>query len=116
MKAELVENVKNNFALKSKTLLAALALVVVIALGTMAQGAQKGVDEEIDRLLLYQQTSLFNPFTLETITQSSSVTATGSDLGALTLVEPLRIPPRPPKRSPGKPWWVPGPPPWHKFK
>ena len=32
-------------------------------------------------------------------------------------VSPVRIPNvKPPKRTPGRPWWVPGPPPWHKPK
>lgn len=102
--------------LKSKILLGALTLAVVVGLGTAVQAVREDADNEPDLLLLYRQTALFNPFTLRTRTLSTPRGLRLSDSGAITLEEPIRIAVRPPKRTPGKPYWVPGPPPWHKFK
>ncbi|MFC1739099.1 hypothetical protein ACFL1G_08635 [Planctomycetota bacterium] len=118
----MVRKIKNKFSLNSKTLLTALALTLIAGLGSSAQEAQKDVDDEINALLLSSQTSLLNPFTLETITLTSSESETESDdavattLDTIVLDESVLIPKRPPHRSPGRPWWVPGPPPWHPFK
>lgn len=114
MKDMLVGNKNNKFGLKSKLLLGALALAVIAGLGIAVQAAQDDVDNETDLLLLYRQTALFNPFTLSTRTLSTPMDLRLGGSGAITLEEPIRIAVRPPKRSPGKPWWVPGPPPWHK--
>jgi len=116
MKDMLVRNKNNKFGLKFKLLLGALALAVIAGLGIAVQAAQEDVDNETDLLLLYRQTALFNPFTLNTRTLSTPMNLSLSDSGAITLDEPIRIAVRPPKRTPGKPYWVPGPPPWHKFK
>jgi len=116
MKDMLVRNKNNKFGLKSKLLLGALALAVIAGLGIAVQAAQEYVDSETDLLLLYRQTALFNPFTLNTRTLSTPMDLRLGDSGAITLDEPIRIAVRPPKRTPGKPYWVPGPPPWHPHK
>jgi len=113
MKDMLARNKNNKFGLKSKLLLGALALAVIAGLGVAVRAAQKDADNETDLLLLYRQTALFNPFTLRTSTLSTTMEPRLDDSGAITLEEPIRIAVRPPRRTPGRPWWVPGPPPWH---
>ena len=115
MKDGFVGNKRNKFSLKSAILLGSLALAVVVVLGTAVHAAVDGT-AKIAATALYTQTARFNPFTLSTSTLSTTINLTEGNSGAITLEEPIRIAVRPPKRSPGKPWWVPGPPPWHKIK
>ena len=108
MKYVLAGNNRNKLNRKSQVLLGALALVAVIAIGTAVQAAQ---DDE-DVLSLYNETAMFNPFTLRTRAPSSGANVT---MGATTIDEPIRISSRPPKRSPSRPPWAPprGKPPWN---
>lgn len=115
MKDMLVRNKNNKFGLKSKLLLGALALAVIAGLGTAVQAAREDADSETDLLLLYRQTALFNPFTLDTRTLSTSEDVTGSVSGTGILSAStgegghsrrrpaIRIPFRPVLRSPFQP-------------
>jgi len=114
MKEVLLEE-KSILGMKSKVIIATLVLTVIVGLGTAVQAVSDGAPNET-AWLLYKQTAHFNPFTLSTGTLSTPMGPRLGDSGAITLDEPMRIPPRPPHRTPGKPSWVPGPPPWHPHK
>lgn len=86
MKDVSVGNKNNKFGLKSKLLLGALALAVIVGLATTAQAAQKDTDKEANAfLLLYRQARLFNPFTLDSsvLSATTNVTRSSSSTGIL---------------------------------
>jgi len=97
-----VRNKKSKFSLKSKILLGALTLVVMVGLGTAVRAASDNADNE--NALLFGQMSFFDPFTLRStgvsVTQSESESNVGS---AVLLGDPVRIPFRPALRSPFRP-------------
>ncbi|UCG54137.1 MAG: hypothetical protein JSV32_05940 [Dehalococcoidia bacterium] len=108
-------NQNNKYSLKFKRLLVVLLLTIIVVLATAIYAVQNDdKDKEYDEFLsLYTQTALFNPFTLSTSTASTTMNLMEGDSDVIILNEPIRIATRPPARSPGKPWWIPGPPPWY---
>ena len=130
MKDVSVGNKNNKFGLKSKLLLGALALAVIVGLATTAQAAQKDTDKEATNafLLLYRQARLFNPFTLDSsvLSATTNVTRSSSSTGILSRPSAagisgaptgegghsrrrlaIRIPFRPVLRSPWRPPIIP---------
>lgn len=129
MKDVSVGNKNNKFGLKSKLLLGALALAVIVGLATTAQAAQKDTDKEANAfLLLYRQARLFNPFTLDSsvLSATTNVTRSSSSTGILSRPSAagissaptgegghlrrrlaIRIPFRPALRSPWRPPIIP---------
>jgi len=114
MKDVSVRTKKAKFSLTSKMLLAALALAAIVGLGTASHAAQEGTGNERDELflLLYRQTSVFNPFTLSggrSAAQSGSGPAM-PDVGPdddIPYRWPIRLPFKPALRSPCRPPFVP---------
>jgi len=108
MKGMWMRNKKSKVSLNSKVLLGALALVVIVGLGSAAYAAS---DNKSDKLLSGQM-STFDPFTLKstrvTVTRSGSENESdpGLDilLAEMKYVSPaIRIPYRPALRSPFRP-------------
>ncbi len=102
---------KGELSLKSNVLLGALALAVIVGLGSAAYGASDNTDNKTNGLLL-KQMGIFDPFTLKstrvTVTRSESENETDPGLGILLAemkyVSPaIRIPYRPALRSPFRP-------------
>ena len=108
MKEVCVRNKKSKLSLYSKILLGTLPLAVIVGLG----GAAYAASDNTNNNTTFSRGSLFNPFTLGTITP-----VTGSSLSPVILSGPATRPPiwipyRPALRTPFRPPWVPGPPPW----
>lgn len=98
-------------SIKSKVLLGALALTVIVGLGSAAYGASDNTDNKTNELLL-KPMGIFDPFTLKstrvTVTLSESENESDPGLGILLAakiyVSPaIRIPYRPALRSPFRP-------------
>ena len=106
-----IGNEKGKISLSSKVLLGALALAVIVGLGSAAYGASDNTDNKTNVLLL-KQMSIFDPFTLKstrvTVTRSESKNESdpGLDilLAEMIYARPaIRIPYRPALRSPFRP-------------
>jgi len=108
-----IGNEKDKISLSSKVLLVALALAVIVGLGSAAYGTSDNTDNKTNILLL-KPMGIFDPFTLKstrvTVTRSVSENERypGLDLNIL-LAEmkyarpSIRIPYRPVLRSPFRP-------------
>lgn len=111
MSDKCIGNEKGELSLKSKVLLGALALTVIVGLGSAAYAASDNTDNKTNELLL-KQMGIFNPFTLKStrvpVTRSESKNEIDPGLDILLTemkyVSPaIRIPYRPALRSPFRP-------------
>ena len=111
MKNVWLRNKKSKLSLNSEILLGALALAVIVGLGSAAYGASDNTDNKTNELLL-KQMGIFDPFTLKStrvpVTRSESENESDPGLGILLAemiyVSPaIRIPYRPALRSPFRP-------------
>lgn len=116
MSDKCIGNEKGKLSLKFKALLGALALTVIVGLGSAAYGASDNTDNKTNTNVLLLK--LFDPFTLKstrvTVTQSESESDPSLDtlLTEILYVRstiqipfrlPLRSTSRPPLRLPFKP-------------
>ena len=106
-----VRSTKSKFGIMSKIWLGAVVLAVIVGLGAAAH-AGAASSSTIDKKLLLDELSLFNPFTLQStnIKTAESGNGTEADSGPIVLLgagptsrPPIRIPYRPPLRSPFRP-------------
>ena len=111
MKNVWLRNKKSKLNLNSKILLGALALAVIVGLGSAAYGASDNTDNKTNVLLL-KPMGIFDPFTLKstrvnvTRSESENESDPGLDilLAEMKYVSPaIRIPYRPALRSPFRP-------------
>jgi len=116
MKNMWLRNKKSKLSLNSEILLGALALAFIVGLGSAAYAASDNTDNNA----IFSRGSLFNPFTLRTVTPVTGSSSSPVILSGPTTRPPIWIPYRPAVRTPirppwvpGKPSWAPGPPPWH---
>jgi hypothetical protein len=104
-----VRSSKSKFSIMSKIWLGAVVLAVIVGLGAAAH-AGAASSSTIDKKLLLDELSLFNPFTLQSMKPAESGNGTEADSGPIVLLgagptsrPPIRIPYRPPLRSPFRP-------------
>lgn len=104
MKETCVRNKKSKLSLNSEILLGALALVVIVGLGSAVYAASDNTDDNT--------TFLFDPFMLRTITSVTGSSSSPVILSGPANRPPIWIPFRPSLRSPFRPPWVPRKPSW----
>ncbi len=108
MKKTCMRNKKSKLSFNSEILLGALALVVIVGLGSAVYAASDNTDNNTT----FSRGSLFNPFTLRTVTPVTGSSSSPVILSGPTTRPPIWVPFRPALRSPFRPPWVPGKPPW----